>query len=71
MIKPSKDRGKNSETCSSFQQPFVQQLEAKNEGVRFLRIDSDVTENLKEEVSEEEIRKLQAAFPHYDTEVWE
>ena len=39
-------------------QPFVQQLEAKNEGVRFLRIDSDVTENLKEEVSEEELKDI-------------
>ena len=39
-------------------QPFVQQLEAKNEGVRFLRSDSDVTENLKEEVSEEELKDI-------------
>ncbi len=39
-------------------QPFVQQLEAKNEQVRFLRIDADLTENLKEEASEEELKDI-------------
>lgn len=39
-------------------QPFVQQLEGKNEQVRFLRIDADLTENLKEEVSEEELKDI-------------
>jgi molecular chaperone HtpG len=39
-------------------QPFVQQLEGKNEQVRFLRIDADLTDNLKEETSEEELKEI-------------
>ncbi len=39
-------------------QPFVQQLESKNEHVRFLRIDSDLTDSLKEEVKEEELKDI-------------
>ncbi|MDO4965653.1 MAG: molecular chaperone HtpG [Lachnospiraceae bacterium] len=35
-------------------QPFVQQLETKNEGIRFSRIDADLTETFKEEVSEDD-----------------
>lgn len=33
-------------------QPFVSQLESKNEDIKFLRIDADITESFKEEVSE-------------------
>ncbi|MCD8119440.1 MAG: molecular chaperone HtpG [Lachnospiraceae bacterium] len=33
----------------SIDQPFISQLEQKNEGVKFLRIDADVSETLKEE----------------------
>lgn len=33
-------------------QPFISHLEQKNEGVKFLRIDSDLTDNFKEETSE-------------------
>ena len=39
-------------------QPFVQQLEGKNENVRFLRIDADLTESMKEETSEEELKEV-------------
>lgn len=39
-------------------QPFVQQLEGKNEHVRFLRIDADLTDSLKEETSEEELKDI-------------
>ncbi len=39
-------------------QPFVQQLEGKNEQVRFLRIDADLTDDLKEETSEEELKEI-------------
>lgn len=35
-------------------QPFVSQLEQKNKGVKFLRIDADITESAKAETSEEE-----------------
>ncbi len=41
-------------------QPFISQLEAKNEGIHFLRIDADVTDALKSKTSkkaEEELTK--------------
>ncbi|MBO4376627.1 MAG: molecular chaperone HtpG, partial [Lachnospiraceae bacterium] len=41
-------------------QPFISQLEAKNEGIHFLRIDADVTDALKSKTSkkaEEELAK--------------
>lgn len=45
---------------------FITHLEQKNPDVRFLRIDSDLTDNFKEEVSEEEMKdtteKLSALF---------
>ncbi|MCI6553821.1 MAG: molecular chaperone HtpG [Lachnospiraceae bacterium] len=41
-------------------QPFISQLEAKNEGVRFRRIDADVTDSLKDETSEEAAKELEA-----------
>ncbi len=37
---------------------FITQLEQKNEGVKFLRIDSDLTDNFKEEVKEEDKESL-------------
>ncbi|MBR5510517.1 MAG: molecular chaperone HtpG [Lachnospiraceae bacterium] len=36
--------------------PFITHLEAKNEHVKFQRIDADVTDSMKEEVSEEELK---------------
>ena len=36
--------------------PFISHLEAKNEQVKFQRIDADVTDSMKEEVSEEELK---------------
>ncbi len=41
-------------------QPFLSQLEAKNQGIKFVRIDSDVTESLKNKTSkkvQEELTK--------------
>ncbi len=35
---------------------FITQLERRNEKIRFVRIDADVTDSLKEEVSEEELK---------------
>ncbi len=35
-------------------QPFIQQLESKNEGVKFLRIDADVTDAMKTKTSKKE-----------------
>ena len=42
-------------------QPFITELEAKNSGLRFQRIDADVQEAMKEELSSEEQDKLNAA----------
>ena len=38
-------------------QPFVQQLESKNEGVRFLRIDADLTDEMKGKTSKKDQEK--------------
>lgn len=38
--------------------PFITNLEQKNEGVHFLRIDADVSEAFKEEASEEELKDI-------------
>lgn len=40
--------------------PFINQLEQKHEGVKFLRIDSDVTDTFKEEVTEDQAESFQA-----------
>lgn len=42
-------------------QPFISQLESKNDKVRFMRIDADLTEALKAKTSKkamEELKKL-------------
>ncbi|MEE0862150.1 MAG: molecular chaperone HtpG [Lachnospiraceae bacterium] len=56
-IKMFKDEGMDAVILKhTIDQPFVTQLEQKNEGVKFLRIDADLTDNFKEdagEVSEE------------------
>ena len=41
-------------------QPFVQQIESKNEGIHFLRIDADLTEELKDTSSELDEETLKA-----------
>ncbi len=41
-------------------QPFVSQLESKNQGIKFLRIDSDVTEALKNKTSKKAQEELDA-----------
>lgn len=40
--------------------PFITQLEQRNPSIRFQRIDADVTENVKEEVSEEDKEAFKA-----------
>ena len=42
-------------------QPFIKELEAKNSGLRFQRIDADVQEAMKDELSSEEQDKLKVA----------
>lgn len=41
-------------------QPFVTQLEAKNEGIKFVRIDSDITDTLKTKTSKKAKEELEA-----------
>ncbi|MCR4641683.1 MAG: molecular chaperone HtpG, partial [Lachnospiraceae bacterium] len=41
-------------------QPFISQLESKNEGVRFLRIDADLTEDFKTKTSKKAQEELDA-----------
>lgn len=39
-------------------QPFISQLESKNEGIKFMRIDADLTDTFKDENSEQETEEL-------------
>ncbi len=39
-------------------QPFIQQLESKNEGIRFLRIDSEVEDTMRSRTSKKEIEEF-------------
>ena len=40
-------------------QPFVSQLEAKNEGVKFMRIDADLTDSLKAKTSKKAEKEME------------
>lgn len=40
-------------------QPFVSQLEAKNEGIRFKRIDADLTDSMKAKTSQKAAKELE------------
>jgi molecular chaperone HtpG len=40
-------------------QPFMQQLEAKNEGIKFMRIDADVTDALKSKTSKKAEKEME------------
>ena len=40
--------------------PFISQMEQKHEGLKFLRIDADVTDTFKEEVKEEDAESFKA-----------
>ncbi len=40
-------------------QPFISQLEAGNDKVRFLRIDADVTDSIKEDVADDELKDIE------------
>ena len=41
---------------------FINHLEMKNEGVKFLRIDADLSDNFKEEVGEDELKDTEEAL---------
>ncbi len=59
-IKMFKEQGKDAVILThNIDQPFVQQLESKNEDVKFMRIDADLTEEFKEEASEDDKKALE------------
>lgn len=47
---------------SNIDAPFISHAEQKNENVKFTRIDSDITNTFKEEVSEEELKETTDAL---------
>ena len=42
--------------------PFIQQLESKNEGIRFMRIDADLTEDFSSKTGKKEQEEMDAAL---------
>ena len=50
-------------------QPFISELEAKNQGVHFRRIDADLSEEFKAEVSEDEQKTLDEQQKDLETEI--
>nr|MCR5268042.1 molecular chaperone HtpG [Lachnospiraceae bacterium] len=58
-IKMFKDQGMDAVILThNIDQPFISQLESKNEDVRFMRIDADLTETFKEDVNKTEQKKI-------------
>lgn len=59
-IKMFRDQGKDAVILThNIDQPFVQQLESKNPDVKFMRIDADLTDEFKEEVSEDDKKTIE------------
>ncbi|MCR5796401.1 MAG: molecular chaperone HtpG [Eubacterium sp.] len=57
-VKMFREQGKNAFVMtSSIDQPFISSLEMGDDPIKFMRIDAEVTEDFKEEVDEEEIKK--------------
>ena len=55
-----KESGKDAVILTnSIDQPFISSLEAKNEDIKFKRIDADLTDDFKEEASEEDKSSLE------------
>ncbi len=50
-------------------QPFISELEAKNQGVHFRRIDADLSEEFRAEVSEDEQKTLDEQQKDLETEI--
>ncbi len=56
-IQMFKDHGMNAVILThSIDSSFISQLEARNDQYKFMRIDADITEALKEDVSEEDLK---------------
>ncbi len=61
-IKMFKDEGMDAVILKhNIDNPFITHLEQKNENVKFFRIDTDLTENLKAETSEDDKKTLETA----------
>ena len=59
-IKMFRDSGKDAVVLThNIDQPFISQLESKNQDVKFKRIDADLTEEFKEEVSEDDKKAIE------------
>ncbi len=59
-IKMFRDEGTDAVILKhNIDQPFITHLEQKNEGVKFLRIDADLNDTFKEEVSEDDKKTLE------------
>ena len=59
-IKMFRDSGKDAVVLThNIDQPFISQLESKNQDVKFKRIDADLTEEFKEEVSEDDKKAME------------
>ncbi len=50
-------------------QPFISELEAKNQGVHFRRIDADLTDEFKADVTEDEQKQLDEKSKNLETEI--
>ena len=62
-IKMFKDEGLDAVLLKhNIDQPFITHLEQKNEGVKFLRIDADLTDTFKEETSDDDKEQLTKDF---------
>lgn len=58
-VKMFKDAGLNAFILThSIDQPFISQLEQDNDKISFLRVDSDVTDVMKEEISKDEEKQI-------------
>lgn len=61
-IKMFKDEGMDAVILKhNIDNPFITHIEQKNENVKFFRIDTDLTENLKAETSEDDKKALETA----------
>ncbi|MCR5507385.1 MAG: molecular chaperone HtpG [Lachnospiraceae bacterium] len=59
-IRMFKEQGKDAVILThNIDQPFVSQLESKNQDVRFMRIDADLTEEFKEEIGEDDKKTIE------------
>ena len=65
-----KNSGKNAVVLSErIDQPFISELEAKNQGVHFRRIDADLTDEFKASVTEDEQKLFDEQSKELETEI--